>query len=856
VPLSPDRWRTLNPYLDEALAIPGERRAAWLADISTRHPALAADLETLIDEHEQHEDAGLLVQAAPRIQPRIEASSLEGEVFGAYRLLSDIGHGGMGSVWLAERCDGRFEGRAAVKLLKVALLGHAGEERLRREGKFLAKVNHPHIARLIDAGVSPAGQPYLVLEHVDGQRIDRYCDAHALGIEARILLFLDVLAAVAHAHANLIVHRDIKPANVLVSVDGQVKLLDFGIAKLLAGETPWGTAAETRALTMESGAVLTPEFAAPEQISDGQITTATDIYALGVLLYVLLTGQHPAGDALRSHATLIRAIVEIEPRRMSGVAAARLRRTLRGDLDTIVATALKKQPSERYASVTALAEDLRRYLHHEPISARPDTLRYRAARFMRRHIRGLAATGAAAALIGALTVFHTTRLQAERDRAQREAAKAAKISESLTALLMGADPISNRATPDGLTVRSLLDAGAERLQSDLAGQPDAQAEIFTVLGRLYRRYGEYAKAERFSEQALLVGEKVFGPEHERLADTLNDLGALQTDIGNYVQAQKNLERALAIRRRVLGVEHPDVAVTLVELARVYQDQGFNGRAEPLAREALAIRRKVLGDEHREIAVSLSAVASVMRLNGDPHGAEALLRQSLDLNRRLRGDDHANTGATLHDLALVASARGDVTAAEALFRQALTTCRKALGDRHPAVAASLSGLSHVLAAEKRYDEATVALQEAVQIVRLSLGGDHQWVALYSSNLAAVHVALKDPRAAELLLRDALRIRLLSPDIVPMRRRTFVEDDWSIGGIKSLLGEALIALRRLDEAETVLLDARRDLEAMPTRRDNDRDVTIKRLVHLYDAWGKHDKAAASRAQLTATRQSLQR
>ena len=305
-----------------------------------------------------------LERPLPPVQHAVDIPSLEGQVVGAYRLISLIGQGGMGSVWLAERCDGRFEGRVAVKLLNVALMGRAGEERFRREGTFLAKVTHPHIARLIDAGVSAASQPYLVLEHVDGQPIDRYCDEQALGIEARIRLFLDVLEAVAHAHANLIVHRDLKPANVLVSVDGQVKLLDFGIAKLLSGDAQWGGSpvVEASALTREAGAPLTPAYAAPEQLAQGQITTATDVYALGVLLYVLLSGQHPVGAAIQSPVTLMRAIVDVEPRRMSdvvvsrtetpealaghaarcGTTLGRLRRVLRGDLDTIVAKALKK----------------------------------------------------------------------------------------------------------------------------------------------------------------------------------------------------------------------------------------------------------------------------------------------------------------------------------------------------------------------------------------------------------------------------------------------------------------------------------------------------------------------------------
>ncbi len=384
-------------------------------------------------------------------------------MLGAYRLVSRIGQGGMGSVWLAERCDGRFEGRAAVKLLNIALMGRAGEERFRREGNILARLTHPHIAHLVDAGVSPTGQPYLVLEHVDGQSIDRYCDEHALGIEARLRLFLDVLEAVAHAHANLIVHRDLKPANVLVSVDGQVKLLDFGIAKLLEGDARLDgpNAAETSALTREGGAALTPEYAAPEQVTGGQVTTATDVYALGVLLYVLLSGQHPAGPDVRSPADAgarhrgRRAAARVRRRGRSirrrhetltrhaaqcGTTPGRLRRTLRGDLDTIVAKALKKNAAERYASVTALADDLRRFLRHEPISARPDTLRYRTATFVRRHARGVAMSAAVVLLLGGLTAFYTSRLATERDRAQREAAKAAKVSELLTGLLTGADP--------------------------------------------------------------------------------------------------------------------------------------------------------------------------------------------------------------------------------------------------------------------------------------------------------------------------------------------------------------------------------------------------------------------------------
>ena len=867
-PLSPNRWRAISPYLDEALEIPTEQRAAWLASLRTQDAALAADLQTLLDEHEVVHKSHFLEHAILESRATL-TQSLTGQVVGAYRLVELIGQGGTGSVWLAERCDGRFKGRAAVKLLNIALVGRAGEERFSREGTFLARLRHPGIAHLADAGVSATGQPYLVLEHVDGQSIDRYCDEHALGIEARLRLFLSVLDAVAHAHANLIVHRDIKPPNVLVSRDGQVKLLDFGIAKLLERNVEWDTTASGRmsALTREGGAALTPEYAAPEQVSGGAITTATDVYALGVLLYILLSGQHPAGSAVQTPATLIHAIIDTEPRRVSdvvvgtaetqdtltrhamqcGTTSSRLRRTLRGDIDTIVAKALKKKPAERYGSVTAFADDIRRFLNHEPISTRPDTLRYRSARFVRRHVRGVTMSAAVVLLLGGSTAFQMSRLATERDRAQREATKAAKVSEVLTGILLGADPIANRATREGVTVRGLLDAGAEQAQRQLVGHDEAQAEILTILGRLYRRFGAYDKAQHLLEQALESGRTVFGPEHVRVAQTLNDLGAMLIERADYANAERHLEQALVMRRKLLGSEHADVAVTLVELGRIYQDLGSNERAEPLLREALAIRQKALGDDHRETAVSLSAVASVLRLRGDLTGAEFLLRRCLEVNLKTRGADHPNSGMTLHDLGLIAATRGDLPSALSLFRQALEIHRKAYGDEHPTVAVALNSIARGLRLQGRHAEAAAALQEAVAIARPTLGDDHQLVAIYTINLASVQLSRHEPAAAEALLRDGLRLRAMAPGVVPGRRRMFLEDDWSLGATKSLLGASLTALSRYDEAEAVLLDARRDLQSLPAVRGAEMKDTITRLVALYVAWGKTENARAYRSLL---------
>ena len=866
-PFNADRWRVLSPYLDEALEIAPDERGDWLASIAARDAALADDLRSMLAQHRTVHESKFLERAV--LDPgHAPLGTLTGQVVGAYRLVSPIGQGGTGSVWLAERCDGRFEGRAAVKLLNISLVGRAGEERFRREGNILARLRHPRIAHLIDAGVSPAGQPYLVLEHVDGQTIEEYCDDRGLPVEHRIRLFLNVVDAVAHAHANLIVHRDIKPANVLVSTEGEVKLLDFGIAKLIEPDTGWNNAtAETSALTREGGAVLTPEYAAPEQLSGGAVTTATDVYALGILLYVLLTGRHPAGEALESPATLIRAIVDREPSRVSDAVVSetggphisirhatarattpgKLRRLLRGDLDTIVSKAMKKNASERYSSVTALADDLRRFLRHEPISARPASLGYQAVTFVRRHAVGVSTAVAVVLVIASLTAVNTRRLAAERDRAQKETAKAVKVSEMLMGVLTSADPYAIRGQSGEPTVRALLDAGAAQVGNELTGQPELQVQLLTSMGRTYRRLAEYATAERLLEQALTIGERVFGPEDVRVALTVDYLGVVLADRGDYAGASRQLERALSIRRKQLGPQHEDVAVTLAELGRVYQDEGLNQRAEPLHREALAIRRKVLGSEHRETAVSLSDLASVLRLNGNLDDAETLLKQCLDLNRKTRGEDHPNTSTTLHDLALITATRGENRSAETLFRRVLATERATLGDRHPVVATTLNALSHVLIAERRLDEAASSLEEALDIARASLGNDHQLVAIYSINLASVQFSRRKAAEAEPLLREGLRIRTQAPEIVPSRRRTLPDDDWSLGATKSLLGATLISLGRYNEAETVLLDARNDLASHGTPQPAAMRATLTRLVSLYVAWGKRDRAENYRALL---------
>ena len=811
--LDAQRWRRASPYLDHVLDLAPADREVCLAALRAQNPEVAADVQALLDQHRDLHTERFLEEAAG-VVPGL--SPLAGLTVGAYRLEEPIGHGGMGSVWRASRSDGRFEGSAAVKLLNAELVGRTGGERFRREGTILARLTHPHIARLIDAGVSMTGQPYLVLEYINGRNIDQYCDEEALGVEERIRLFLDVLSAVAHAHANLIVHRDLKPSNVLVTHDGQVKLLDFGIAKLLEDDTR----PREVTLTREVGAGMTPKYAAPEQVSRGPITTATDVYALGVLLYMLLTGQHPAGPEPLSAAEIVKAIVETEPRRVSAVATGTRRpRLLEGDLDTIVAKALKKIPGERYVSVAEFADDLRRFVNHQPIGARPDTFRYRATKFLRRHRRPVAAVTVAAVVVSSLIAFYTVQLARERDRAALQADKASRVSEMLTGLLTSADPYR---TPDGHepTVRGLLDIGAERAARDLQGQPELQAEMFAVIGRVYQRMGLHAKAQPLLEKALALGRQSLGSEHIRVAQSLNDLGVLHREQGNVAAAQPLLEASLAIRRRLLSSEHALVAVTLIELARALKDRGRRAEAEPLIRESLAIRRRIFGEEHRETATSKNELGLLLWEEGDLDGAERLFRESLATSSAILGPDHANPASTKSNLAVVLNDKGDPVRAEALLREALESQRKTLGTRHPNYAHTLNKLSIAVMDQGRLDEADALLQEALRITRPVLTEDHPRLLLYMVNLARVQIARHEEARAEPVLRHVLE----------RRQRFYPEGDWRVGEVQSLLGAALTAQGHYAEAELMMLEAAKVLKPIPGQQAREARANQSRLASL--------------------------
>jgi serine/threonine-protein kinase len=834
------RWLRASRHLDRVLELPAGERGACVDDIRREDPDIATDVEALLEQHRQLSAEGFLDAATP-LKP-VDAS-LAGVVIGAYTLKSNIGHGGMGSVWLASRSDGRFEGQVAVKLLNAALVGRGGEERFRREGTILARLAHPNIARLIDAGVSNTGQPYLVLELVEGLHLDAYCDDARLTVDERIRLFLDVQSAVAHAHANLIVHRDLKPSNVLVTADGRAKLLDFSIAKLMEDDG-------VSRLTREAGSAMTPKYAAPEQVSAGQITTATDVYSLGVLLYELLSGRHPAGPEPKSPAEFARAIAEDEyvkvsaavpllgPTEAALVAARRsttperLQRALRGDLDTVLAKALKKDPAERYASVAEFADDLRRHVNHQPISARPDAMAYIAAKFVRRHWRGVAAATVATLVLTTLVAFYTVQLAEERDRAQVQAEKAARVSELLASVLTSADPYRTPGAAEP-TVRNLLDNAVTRV-AELGDQPELQAEMFTVIGRTYEHLGIRDQALPALEKALEIGRRALGPEHVRIAQSLNDLGVLQHELGNLKAAEPLLAESLAMRRRLLGSQHQDVAVTLVEWSRLLKDLGRAAESEAPTREALAIRKALFGDEHRETATSKNELALLLWDKGDLAAAEPLFRENVATSERVLGRDHANVASAKATLGSMLNAKGDWVAAEALLRDAVETRRRVWGETHAEFAGALLGLANVVEAERRFDEAQAMIEQALTILEPQLAEDHPRRAGATLDLVRVRLARGDSAGLEPIARRALQAR----------ERTYATGDWRIAQAQSLLGAVLLAEARDAEAEPLMLAADRALTPVPGRQARERDANRARLAALYTRQGRQQDAAAYR------------
>ncbi len=782
--LPPEKWRILSPYLDQALETSPDQRAAWLAGLKEQDPALAAELQVLLREHRALVDEGFLQAGAPA-PPK--APSLAGQAVGAYTLESPLGQGGMGSVWLARRSDGRFEGRAAVKFLNLALLGGVAEGRFKREGTFLARLAHPNIAHLVDAGVSGTGQPYLILEHVEGKEIDRYCDDHALDVRARIQLFLDVLAAVAHAHVHLIVHRDLKPSNVLVTDDGRVKLLDFGIAKLLEDESP---AAMATVLTQAGQSALTLAYAAPEQVTGGPITTVTDIYSLGVLLYLLLAGKHPAESAIHSSAALIKAIVDSEPTLPSHLVASnkKLSAALRGDLDTIITKALKKSPAERYASTTAFADDLRRYLRAEPISARPDTLPYRARKFVRRN--RVAVVLASVAFIGTIggaigTAFQARSARTERDFALRQLSRAEAINELNSFVLSDAAPSGKPFTVNELLARAEQVVGRQRGSDDVT-----RVELLMSIGRQYTVQEEYGKARPLLEQAHALASAL--PERSTrgraacaLAQTLANQGDLSgaegliqeglqqlggdsrfaldrvfclqrgSEVaGRRGEAKEQLSRAQeaerALKQSPLRSELLELD-NLIGLAAAYRNVGQVPQSSEAFQRAVAQLGSLGRDDTQRAGTVFNNWGVALYVWGQPLDSERILRRAIKLSQDDQGETATSPMLLLnYSRALVELGRLNEAAdyAERAHGKAKT------GGDNVAVNQSLLVRSSIYRGQGDLERATTMLSEVESTLRRSVPPGHIALASLASQRALLEQARGEPQSALELANESV------------------------------------------------------------------------------------------------------
>lgn len=834
-PLLWARWPEADAILEAALDLPPGERAAHvhraIPEAGPFRDLVLRLVDRLEGDHARVSSPDESLVEAVFGPAETQGDLASGSAVGPYRVVEPLARGGMATVYVAERADGAYTQRVALKVLRRGLDTDDLVRRFRTERQILSSLSHPGIARLLDGGSLPDGRPWLAMELVDGAPITEHADARCLDPRQRLTLFLEVAAAVQAAHRQLVVHRDLKPSNILVDTEGRVRLLDFGIARLLEGD---------EAHTEVGARVLTPAYASPEQLAGGTITTATDVYQLGLLLRELLTGVRPVsgGDRLAALATRPSRVVfradasapgpgERAGRR--GASPERLARVLRGDLDRIILKATREEPDERYHSAGELADDLRRYLAGQPVLAHPASLGYQARKFVRRHRWG---AGVAAGLLVLLTgwvmtlVAQNARVARERDRATREAATAAQVTDFMVDLFHAADP--DRAQGATVTVREVLAEGAARLREEEVEDPAARAAMLTAIGRSYAQLGFHAEAEAELQHALEAHRADPGRDAEALARTLHLQAQVvrQTDHARALQLFAEAE-SLAVAN--LGPDHPLVADILVESsfsigaldpedARVEERRAravgllrsapgdvrgglanaltvwARGKppevAIPLMQEALALRRAIHPERHSAVAASLSDLGLAMEAV-DPVASDSLLQQAVDILHAIHGRHQPLLLTTMNNLAGLRRDRGDYARAEPLYREVLALRRQLHPEQRLPQAYTLYGLGVVLTETDRPGEGEASLRETLAILQAEV-----------------------PRSPLLAITSAA------------------------------IGRAVTLQGRHAEAERLLLPAWRDMVVAGVGTV-ELDRTIARIVALYDAWGRPAPAAAWRA-----------
>jgi tetratricopeptide (TPR) repeat protein len=800
-------WPRLEALLDRFLELPDDEIAAALDRLEPADAPLRPRLESALAA--ARGDAGPLAagNAGERFAPLLRSDRdpvagddpgspgglAPGTLLGRWRVTGELGRGGMGTVHAAERADGEYTQQAALKLLRLGMDEAHTRARFLRERQILADLEHPGIARLLDGGVTPDGRPYLVLERIDGEPITDWCDGQRAGVERRLRIFLSVLRAVEYAHRNLVVHRDLKPSNILVSRTGETKLLDFGIAKLLDRDEPGDV---TRTL---AGAPLTPQYAAPEQVTGGRITTATDVYALGLVLYELLTGEKPYRLTQHSALEWERQIVSGDTaapsraaRRAPARAAARattpdkLARRLSGDLDAIVLRALAKEPARRYASAADLRHDLENHLAGRPVVARPDSALYRVRKFARRHRLGVA-TGFALllALLGGLAALGYALVESRGRLAAAEKAQA--IQSFLVGLFSEAEPTSARGHE--ITARQLLDRGFERIDRELAGQPRVQAELFTTLAYLYKTLGVFDRGDAAIARALELRRQLGETSGAGLAETVLTEGELRYEEDRYREAVPLFESALA-QLGAAGGHHELVSRAFSGLAGAHSALGEFDAAERIDREVLDLDRRRFGASSPEAASDLANLAMVLHKAGRDEEALPSAREALELRRRVLPSDAPEIATALHVTALVEGALGHYAEAEKALREVVERRRRVLGADHPDTLDAENSLRAALDDQGKRQEALELAREIFDTGQRILAPDNPTLAAYANNLAVSAYRLGSWADAERGFRAALDIW----------RHTYGDDHPSVASGHHNLGMALLAERRFDDAAT--------------------------------------------------------
>jgi eukaryotic-like serine/threonine-protein kinase len=813
--MTSEKWLEVKEIFNAALDLsPAERRA--FIEECCADDELREEVEALLasaDEAESFIESPALTRVASLVTEE-KMPSLIGQQIGAYKIEREIGKGGMGAVFLASRADDEFDKKVAIKLIKRGFDTDEIVNRFRHERQILAALEHPFITRLIDGGSTADGLPYLVMDYVEGLPLSKYCAVRRVSLGERLDIFLKICAAVTYAHRNLIIHRDLKPSNVLVTEDGTPKLLDFGIAKLTAPN-----ASQTLGGTRTTFRVMTPEYASPEQVNGQAVTTASDIYSLGVVLYELLTNTRPFRLQTNSAEEISRIITDNAPTKpseslrrgeeekgrrgeerrrggekenrrigdtQSGRVASKVSPSpflpfsssvLRGDLDNIILMAMRKEPERRYSSVEQFAEDIRRYLTGLPVIAREDSFGYRTEKFIKRNKAGVAAgLGIALSLVGGLiaTSRQAKIARRQRDRALRETEKAERINRFLQKMLASADP---RAQGKDVKVIEVLGEASESIEHDFADQPEISAALHTTIGTTYLNLGLLEAAESHLQKALDGRLEYFPRRTREVAESLNNFGKLLQMKGDLNAAEPLYTEALATFRFLR--KDDETAEVLDNLGYLFALKGKNREAIRAHTEELGIRRALFGENHPKVAKTMGSLANVFGVLGERRKNESLHRQSLEILRRFYEEDHPDVIMAMSRLASVIIWR-DRTEAENLFRKVLALRRKTFGENHPDVGWTLYDLAFLNAERGDYLESERLAREVLAMRGKGLTDEHPVTS--SSFLILGRSLLAQGRAAE--------ARPLLEECLALRRKTLGESHWLLATANSFYGECLI------------------------------------------------------------------